>query len=701
MMTGVFGRDKQQITAGTVRRAKVNIICQRIQCLLSTSIMSAAPSPAPQPLPPQQSSTRQKKQPLQMGIAAGAEDAKYQAKYKELKRKVKDIEQDNEKLHFKVLQAKLNIRRMKMERAILYERLSTVPPSPNLQDRHPLPPTHPVSGLPPPLQPPSRSVPPGHQYREIRDHPSGLDLDQGPPHPPSEHVRSHGGSNSRHDPRMAQGMDPRPLPAHDNPVAVVGGAASSPHLHVHSPRRVPSGHEGNASRHAQQQQLPPMGQLPPVHQYEDSRGSSLRGSPPPQLHHPSSGGHSRNQSHSSPRSHSRSNQPQAESYRSGRGPPPGSGHSHHQYPESLPPVQQPLHSPSLSERDRPLPRRSEHHHPHQLHPHEYVSSHGDPHPYDRHQQPHPSTESSRAAVSSSRMHPHQRLGPGTYITRDDYPAHENNTAQKPHVQPQHRERDLEREREWERERDRARDYSRGELYSPHRSRPPHIQSQTATGAGEHHVSGSNSASRTRATGPPPPLPPSGPPSGGGAVDDRDAGQPYYPAEMHGSSREYPRLSSRDDTPGSGSASGSVGAGGTDTPSRPDSPRSQYYERDRTRNSSYRARTGIHPNDAELPPPGHTPPPLAPANTAGGGAPGGSGSNTDFSSLPEHQQRIPALESRKRSRNEMEVDSDDDVAGDGGSVGGREGGGGYGGAGSGGRLQPQDDRGSKRYHRETD
>ena len=28
-----------------------------------------------------------------MGITAGAEDAKYQAKYKELKRKVKDIEQ--------------------------------------------------------------------------------------------------------------------------------------------------------------------------------------------------------------------------------------------------------------------------------------------------------------------------------------------------------------------------------------------------------------------------------------------------------------------------------------------------------------------------------------------------------------------------------------------------------------------------------
>ncbi|KAK7062006.1 hypothetical protein R3P38DRAFT_2832838 [Favolaschia claudopus] len=54
---------------------------------------------------------------LNVGLAAGAEDLKYQAKYKELKRKVKEIESDNDKLHFKVLQAKRSIQRMKLERA--------------------------------------------------------------------------------------------------------------------------------------------------------------------------------------------------------------------------------------------------------------------------------------------------------------------------------------------------------------------------------------------------------------------------------------------------------------------------------------------------------------------------------------------------------------------------------------------------------
>jgi hypothetical protein len=50
--------------------------------------------PSLAPLPPQNQasvSTRHNHKPF-VGIAAGAEDAKYQAKYKELKRKVKDIE---------------------------------------------------------------------------------------------------------------------------------------------------------------------------------------------------------------------------------------------------------------------------------------------------------------------------------------------------------------------------------------------------------------------------------------------------------------------------------------------------------------------------------------------------------------------------------------------------------------------------------
>jgi hypothetical protein len=50
------------------------------------------PSPGPSQ-PYVQPASRQKSKPYQpVGIAAGAEDAKYQAKYKELKRKVKEIE---------------------------------------------------------------------------------------------------------------------------------------------------------------------------------------------------------------------------------------------------------------------------------------------------------------------------------------------------------------------------------------------------------------------------------------------------------------------------------------------------------------------------------------------------------------------------------------------------------------------------------
>lgn len=95
---------------------------------------SHQPSPGPST---QSLSTRQKQKPhtVGIGIAAGAEDAKYQAKYRDLKRKVKEIEtvspshlrlvssnllilviQDNDKLHFKVLQAKRSIQRMKLER---------------------------------------------------------------------------------------------------------------------------------------------------------------------------------------------------------------------------------------------------------------------------------------------------------------------------------------------------------------------------------------------------------------------------------------------------------------------------------------------------------------------------------------------------------------------------------------------------------
>ncbi|CDZ98714.1 hypothetical protein [Phaffia rhodozyma] len=57
---------------------------------------------------------------------------KYKAKYKDLKLKVKQIEKDNDKLLLKILKAKKDIQRARLERAIIYERLSVPiePPAP-------------------------------------------------------------------------------------------------------------------------------------------------------------------------------------------------------------------------------------------------------------------------------------------------------------------------------------------------------------------------------------------------------------------------------------------------------------------------------------------------------------------------------------------------------------------------------------------
>ncbi|KAG6884767.1 hypothetical protein C0993_008464 [Termitomyces sp. T159_Od127] len=111
--------------------------------------MSARPSPGP--------SARPKPPHPPVGIAAGAEDAKYQTKYRELKRKVREIETDNDKLHFKVLQAKRSIQRMKLERAILYERLA---PPPDPGHAPPAPPQAPVPPFPRPRQDPEYALPP-------------------------------------------------------------------------------------------------------------------------------------------------------------------------------------------------------------------------------------------------------------------------------------------------------------------------------------------------------------------------------------------------------------------------------------------------------------------------------------------------------------------------------------------------------------
>lgn len=465
-----------------------------------------------------------------------------------------------------------------------------MPPSPNLQDRLPLPQTTAV----PPQQTASRPVPASH-------HSTSLDPDQ--VHSIQEHVRSQG------NPRVPSGPDPRSLPVLDNSIA---SAVPPSHMSLHSPRRISSGHDNGGRHH-----LPAMGPMPPAHQYENTRAhphnNSHASSPIHHSHPPSS--HTRN------RSPSRSHIP-LQSYR-------GGGTSHrHQFPESLPPAQQTLHSPPLSERERS--RRNDHH--------DYVGPQGEFHAYD-HRQPHHQLSPRTQPIDgrpSDRLHTHQRLG--AYSSREG---------------PHDRRREPERESDWELEERRRRD-PRSVLFGSEThghepipnsySPPPPHKSRLSPDRGHYEL---HAASRSR----------------------EDQG--YY-QDIHAPSG-YPRLS-RSGTP----ASGSSGAGPTEIPSRPDS-RAQYHERDHPR-SFFRLRPVSQPSDdidfvhedGRL---------QNRASSDRSAAVATSGSHFAMS----EQSRTP-LDSRKRSRND--VDSDNEV-GDGPS----------GGAGpfSTGRLQ--EDRSSKRYHRE--
>ncbi|KAK7060380.1 hypothetical protein VNI00_001145 [Paramarasmius palmivorus] len=326
--------------------------------------MSRNPSPVPQnnlPLPPVQSS-RSKPKNIPMGITAGAEDVKYQAKYKELKRKVKEIESENDKLHFKVLQAKRNIQRMKVERAILYERLAAVPPSPELNEHQSLPPINPA----------------------------------GNPHLP-DHVQP-----PLNDPNFIRSRVPAPPP----PLPTI---------------RQNSGNGGERER---DRHLPPPMQLPPMQMAADGHA------PPPSPPLPAAHSHERSRSHSSS-SRSRQN------YH-------GPGYD---TPRDLPPMHH--FSPPLAERERERERRRS----------------------DLHD-----------LAAAAPVHNHQRLGPGTYINRDDEVMRDRERS-RDEVNLRELERERDRE-EWERERAREREIDREyererelarQQHSPvtmHRRRPP-------------------------------------------------------------------------------------------------------------------------------------------------------------------------------------------------------------------------------------
>ncbi|GAA6025985.1 hypothetical protein JCM11491_000589 [Sporobolomyces phaffii] len=65
-------------------------------------------------------------------VSTQADDVKYRTKYRELKTKVAEIEDDNTKLSVKILKSKKAIQRLRIERAILYDRLqkTTAPTNP-------------------------------------------------------------------------------------------------------------------------------------------------------------------------------------------------------------------------------------------------------------------------------------------------------------------------------------------------------------------------------------------------------------------------------------------------------------------------------------------------------------------------------------------------------------------------------------------
>ncbi|KII95008.1 hypothetical protein PLICRDRAFT_96592, partial [Plicaturopsis crispa FD-325 SS-3] len=366
--------------------------------------MSRHPSPGPSHghifQPVSTPSTRyQKSRAYMTGIAAGAEDTKYATKYKELKKKVKEIESDNDKLHFKVLQAKRSIQRMKLERAcvckcmltvyplsVLYERLSAVPPSPELQDRQALPPIYPGPGVPPHEQQAPRPPPHHHPHREGRE---SRDASEQAYYMQQQQA-------PYNEVRVMAGPDGRPVPvAVETPM----GPGVAPPSHglapsTHHRSRRTSGSGNDASR-----QLPPLSQMAPVQHMESSQRNhghphSMHSSPHMSQHLGPSPTQSRSQSTSRSRAHQN---PPSQSLHS-------FGHGHHSQqppPEALPSVQHVLHSPSLStDRARPS-RRRDHDEGHHRLPMPSQPAH-----------PHSHSNSPTETRSSGRIHNHQRIGPG-------------------------------------------------------------------------------------------------------------------------------------------------------------------------------------------------------------------------------------------------------------------------------------------------
>ncbi|CAG8750210.1 10718_t:CDS:2, partial [Racocetra persica] len=88
----------------------------------------AEPFPVTLSTADEMSSKSRQKQPAFKGISA-SDEMKYKRKYRELKKKIREMEEENEKLTLKLTKAKKNIQRLKIERSFLFDRLEQSQPT--------------------------------------------------------------------------------------------------------------------------------------------------------------------------------------------------------------------------------------------------------------------------------------------------------------------------------------------------------------------------------------------------------------------------------------------------------------------------------------------------------------------------------------------------------------------------------------------
>ncbi|CCA70477.1 hypothetical protein PIIN_04415 [Serendipita indica DSM 11827] len=218
-----------------------------------------------------QAPPRTKSKAYQTTIAAEADDLKYESKYKELKKKVKEVEEDNEQLYVKILQAQQSIQRLRLERALIYERLGKLAPPQVAPVPQPVHVQSIVDDHPHPHHPPAASsstVPAAHQPHPLSQSFTATHRDQerdarsnGPPAPYTSIPRerdpvssAYQYSSSRTGPPAAPLPPMKDVPMHTDDVQV-------PHHPL--PRKRPSQPSISSSAAV----LPPL----PAVQYDSAR----------------------------------------------------------------------------------------------------------------------------------------------------------------------------------------------------------------------------------------------------------------------------------------------------------------------------------------------------------------------------------------------------------------------------------------------